>query len=76
MPLTEVQSEQLRILQAHGLLTIPRMAHILEHDAAALQWAADNWHVSSSPQANAEVRQVAREARSLVINSHQLDPGL
>lgn len=33
VPITDVQSEQLRLLQAHGLLTTPRMSHILDYDA-------------------------------------------
>lgn len=75
VPITEVQSEQLRLLQAHGLLTTPRMSHILEYDAESLRWVADNWQVSSVPEANAEVRQVAGEAHALVVGSRLLDPG-
>ncbi len=76
MPLTEVQSEQLRLLQAHGLLTTPRMSHILDYDAESLRWVADNWQVSTTAEANAEVRQVAGEAHALVLGSRFLDPGL
>ena len=54
--LTEVQSEQPRLLQAHGLLTTPRMSHILDYDAESLRWVADNWQVSTTAEANAEVR--------------------
>ena len=72
---TPVQSEQLRILQAHGLLTIARMAQILDHDSAALQWVADNWSVSSSPEANEEVRQLAVEAHARVLDSRLPDSG-
>ncbi len=76
VPLTEVQSEQLRLLQAHGLLTTPRMSHILDYDAESLRWVADNWQVSTTAEANAEVRQVAGEAHALVLGSRFLDPGL
>lgn len=72
---TPVQSEQLRILQAHGLLTIARMSHILDHDSEALQWVADHWQLSSSPEANAQVRQVAMDAHTLVIDSGLPDSG-
>jgi hypothetical protein len=63
VPVTPVQSEQLR------------MAQILDHDATALQWVADNWSVSSSPQADAEVRQLATDAHAVVLDSRLLDPG-
>ena len=56
VPITDVQSEQLRLLQAHGLLTTPRMAHILDYDAESLRWVADHWQVSTTAEANAEVR--------------------
>jgi hypothetical protein len=72
--LTSVQSEQIRILQAHGHLTTPRIAHILDHRAAALKWVADNWQSSRTPQDNLEVQQVAAEALALVISSRRLDP--
>lgn len=76
VPITDVQSEQLRLLQAHGLLTIPRMAHILDYDAESLRWVADNWQVSSTPEANAQVRQVAGEAHARAVGSHLPDPGV
>jgi hypothetical protein len=76
VPITEVQSEQLRILQAHGLLTTARMSHILDHDAQSLRWVADNWEASSSPEANAEVRQVAGEAHALAVGGRLPDPGV
>jgi hypothetical protein len=76
VPITEVQSEQLRLLQAHGLLTTPRMSHILDYDAESLRWVADNWQASSTPQANAEVRQMAGEAHALLVASRLLDPGV
>ena len=66
VPVTPVQSEQLRILQAHGLLTTARMAQILDHDAADLQWVAGNWSVSSTEEDNAEVRRIAVEAHAVV----------
>jgi hypothetical protein len=74
VPIADVQSEQLRLLQAHGLLTTPRMSHILDYDAESLRWVADNWQGSSTPEANAEVRQVAGEALALVVGSRLLDP--
>ena len=76
VPITDVQSEQLRLLQAHGLLTTARMAHILDHDAESLRWVADNWQVSSTPDANAQVRQVAAEAHALAVGSRLPDPGV
>ena len=76
VPITDVQSEQLRLLQAHGLLTAPRMSHILDHDAESLRWVGDNWQASSTPEANAEVRQVAGEAHTLAVGSRLLDPGV
>ena len=76
VPITDVQSEQLRLLQAHGLLTAPRMSHILDYDTESLQWVADNWQVSSTPEANAEVRHVAGEAHALAIGSHLPDQGV
>jgi hypothetical protein len=76
VPITDVQSEQLRLLQAHGLLTTPRMSHILDYDAESLRSVADNWQVSSTPEANAEVRQVAGEAHALAIGSRLPDPGV
>ena len=74
--ITDVQSEQLRLLHAHGLLSTPRMSHILDYDAESLRWVADNWQASSTPQANAEVRQVAGEAHALLVASRLLDPGV
>jgi len=76
VPISDVQSEQLRLLQAHGLLTTPRMSHILDYDAESLRWVADNWQVSSTPEANAEVRHVAGEAHALAIGSHLPDQGV
>ena len=76
MPITEVQFEQLRLLQAHGLLSTPRMSHILDYDAQSLRWVADNWQLSSTPEANAEVRQVAGEAHALAVGSRLPDPGV
>lgn len=76
VPITEVQSEQLRLLQAHGLLTTPRLSHILDYDAESLRWVADNWQVSSTPEANAEVRQVAGDAHALAVGSRLTDPGV
>jgi hypothetical protein len=76
VPITGVQSEQLRLLQAHGLLTTPRMSHILDYDAESLRWVGDNWQVSSTPEANAQVRQVAGEAHALVVGNRLLDPGV
>ena len=76
VPIADVQSEQLRLLQAHGLLTAPRMSHILDYDAESLRWVADNWQVSSTPEANAEVRQVAVEAQALAVGSRLPDPGV
>ncbi len=76
VPITDVQSEQLRLLQAHGLLTTPRMSHILDYDAESLRWVADHWQVSTTAEANAEVRQVAAEAHALMLGSRLLDPGL
>ena len=76
VPISDVQSEQLRLLQAHGLLTAPRMSHILDYDTESLQWVADNWQVSSTPEANAEVRQVAGEAHALAVGSRLPDPGV
>ena len=67
MLITGVQSEQLRILQAHGQLTTARMSHILDHRADALGWVADNWHGSQTPEADLQVRQLAAEA--LISNS-------
>jgi hypothetical protein len=52
------------------------MSHILDHDAQSLRWVAENWQVSSTPEANAEVRQVASEAHALVVASRLLDPGV
>jgi len=75
VPITDVQSEQLRLLQAHGLLTTPRMSHILDYDPESLRWVADNWQVSSTPEANAEVRQVAGDAHAVVVGSRLPDPG-
>ena len=74
MPLTGVQAEQLRILQAHGHLTIPRISHILAYNAEALGWVARNWQSSSTPQDNIEVRHVASEALASLNISNQLDP--
>ena len=62
MLITGVQSEQLRILQAHGELTTPRVSQILDHRADALQWVADNWRGSKTSEANLDVRQIAAEA--------------
>ena len=74
--ITDVQSEQLRLLHAHGLLTTARMSHILDYDAQSLRWVADNWQLSSTPEANAEVRQVAGEAHALAVGSRLPDPGV
>jgi hypothetical protein len=74
VPVTSVQSEQIRILQAHGHLTTPRISHILDHQADALLWVADNWQASRTPQDNFEVRQVAAEALALVTSSPRPDP--
>ncbi len=52
------------------------MAHILDYDAESLRWVADNWQVSSTPQANAQVRQVAAEAHALAVGSRLPDPGV
>jgi len=71
---TSVQSEQIRILQAHGHLTTPRISHILDHQADALQWAAGNWQASRTPHDNIEVRQVAAAALAFVTSSRLLDP--
>ena len=76
VPITDVQSEQLRLLQAHGLLTAPRMSHILDSDAESLRWVADNWQLSSTPEANVAVRQVAGEAHALAVRSRLPDPGV
>ena len=76
VPITDVQSEQLRILQAHGLLTTTRMSQILDHDAESLRWVADNWQASSTPEANAQVRQLAGEAHALAVGSRLPDPGV
>jgi hypothetical protein len=76
VPITDVQSEQLRLLQAHGLLTAPRMSHILDHDVESLRWVGDNWQASSTPEANAEVRLVAGEALALAAASRLPDPGV
>jgi len=76
VPLTDVQSEQLRLLQAYGLLTTARMSHILDDDAESLRWVSDNWQASSTPEANAEVRQVAAEAHALAVGSSLPDPGI
>ena len=71
---TTVQSEQIRILQAHGHLTTPRISHVLEYQADALKWVADNWQSSRTPQDNFEVQQVAAEALAFVTSSRLLDP--
>lgn len=76
VPITDVQSEQLRLLQAHGLLTAARMSHILDRDAESLRWVAESWQASSTPQANAEVREVAGEAHALAVGSRLPDPGV
>ena len=76
VPLTDVQCEQLRLLQAHGLLTAPRMSHILEYDAESLRWVAENWQLSSTPEANVAVRQVAGEAHALALGSSLPEPGV
>ena len=76
MPISDVQSEQLRLLQAHGLLTTPRMSHILDYDAESLRWVADNWQISGTPEANTEVRQVALESHALAVSSRLPDPGV
>lgn len=76
MPLTEVQSQQVRILQSHGHLTTARISHILDYRADALRSVADNWQSSPTPEGNTEVRQVASEALALLISSRQLDPGV
>jgi len=52
------------------------MSHILDYDAESLRWVADNWQVSSTPEANAEVRHVAGEAHALAIGSHLPDQGV
>jgi hypothetical protein len=75
VPVTPVQSEQLRILQAHGLLTAARMSQILDHDAAQLQWVAGSWSASSTEEANGEVRQIAVEAHTLVRRGHLPESG-
>ena len=72
MLITRVQSEQLRILQAHGQLTTARMSHILDHRADALGWVADHWQESESPEADLQVRQVAAQALALISNSPAL----
>ena len=72
MLITGVQSEQLRILQAHGQLTTARMSHILDHRAAALEWVAYNWQGSQTPEADMEVRQVAVQALTFITNSPAL----
>ena len=76
VPITEVQFEQLRLLQAHGLLSTPRMSHILDYDAESLRWVADNWQISGTPEANTEVRQVALESHALAVSSRLPDPGV
>ena len=75
MPVTSVQSEQIRILQAHGHLTTPRISHILDYQADALQWVADNWQASRTPQDDIAVRQVAAEALALATSSRLLGQG-
>ena len=72
MLITGVQSEQLRILQAHGQLTTARMSHILGHRADALEWVADNWQGAQTPQDDLEVRQVAFQALTFITNSAAL----
>jgi len=74
VPVTSVQSEQIRILQAHGHLTTPRISHILDFDADAVKWVADNWQASRTPQDNIEVRQVAAEALAFMASSGLVDP--
>ena len=74
MLVTHVQSEQIRILHAHGHLTTPRLSHILDHQADALQWVSDNWQSSRTPQDNNEVRQLAAEALAFVTSDRLLDP--
>ena len=74
MLITEVQSEQIRILQAHGQLTPPRLSHILDHDADALRWVGDTWRSSATEQDDVEVRQVAAEALALVLRGRPSDP--
>lgn len=76
MLITWVQSEQIRILQAHAQLTTPRLSQILDHEADALASVADNWQSSRTPEDNAKVRQVAAEALALVRSSRLLDPGV
>ena len=71
MLVSGVQSEQIRILQAYGRLTTPRILQILEYRADALGWARDNWQGSTGPEGNLEVQQTAAEAHDLVV-SHQL----
>ncbi len=76
VPITDVQSQQLRLPQAHGLLTTARMSHILDYDAESLRWVVDTWQISSTPEANEEVRQVAGEAHALAVVSRLADPGV
>jgi hypothetical protein len=71
---TSVQSEQIRILQAHGHLTTSRIARILEYQADALKWVADYWQSSRTPQDNLKVQQMAAEALAFVTSSHLVDP--
>ena len=71
-----MQSDQIRILRAHGQLTTPRMLHILDHDPGALRWVPDTWLSSETEEDNIVVRQVAAEALALVVRSRISDPGL
>ena len=72
MLITGVQSEQLRILQAHGQRTTARMSHILDHRAAALGWVAAHGQESETPEEDMQVRQVAVRALTLISNSPAL----
>ena len=71
--LSAVQSEQIRILQAHGMLTTPRISQILGHRADVLRWVAEHWDGSATGADDREVQQVAAEALALVDGTRPLD---
>ena len=74
MLITEVQSEQIRILHAHGQLTTPRLLQILDQDTDALLWMRDSWESSRTEEDNIEVRRVAAEAIAFLVSSRRSDP--
>ncbi len=62
--------------KAHELLTTARMSHILDYAPSPYGGQPTTGRCRETPQANAEIRQVAGEAHAQVVGSRLLDPGV